>query len=92
MSRLPQPGADNGTWGDILNDFLLVEHNADGTLKNAVKTSGAQTVAGVKSFSSSPTAPAPSGASDLATKAYVDSTAGAGAVGELLKLLTPATV
>ncbi len=31
--RLPIPGQDDGTWGDILNDFLSVEHNADGTLK-----------------------------------------------------------
>lgn len=33
MSRLPQPGADKGTWGDILNDFLSQSHNADGTIK-----------------------------------------------------------
>ena len=33
MSRLPNPGADHGVWGDILNDFLLREHNNDGTLK-----------------------------------------------------------
>jgi len=33
MTRLPQPGSDSGTWGSILNDFLAVEHNADGTLK-----------------------------------------------------------
>jgi hypothetical protein len=33
MSRLPNPGADNGVWGDILNDFLLQEYNPDGTLK-----------------------------------------------------------
>lgn len=32
MSRLPTPGADDGTWGQVLNDFLSVEHNADGTL------------------------------------------------------------
>lgn len=35
MSRLPVPGADAGSWGDILNDFLTVELNADGTLKKA---------------------------------------------------------
>jgi len=34
MSRLPQPGSDNGTWGDILNDYLLQSHNADGTIKD----------------------------------------------------------
>jgi hypothetical protein len=33
MTRLPTPGSDNGTWGNVLNDFLSVEHNADGTLK-----------------------------------------------------------
>lgn len=35
MSRLPTPGADNGAWGGILNDFLAVEHNLDGTLKTS---------------------------------------------------------
>lgn len=34
MARLPQPGNDNGTWGDILNDFLSQAHNNDGTIKN----------------------------------------------------------
>ncbi|MGI8483558.1 MAG: SGNH/GDSL hydrolase family protein [Thermomicrobiales bacterium] len=33
MARLPQPGGDAGNWGEILNDFLAVEHNGDGTLK-----------------------------------------------------------
>jgi hypothetical protein len=33
MARLPIPGDDNGTWGTILNGFLDVEHNADGSLK-----------------------------------------------------------
>lgn len=33
MARLPQPGSDNGTWGTILNEYLQVEHNNDGTLK-----------------------------------------------------------
>lgn len=33
MARLPVPGQDNDTWGDILNDFLSVEHNVDGSLK-----------------------------------------------------------
>jgi hypothetical protein len=38
MTRLPVPGADNGTWGSVLNDFLNVEHNTDGTLK--IRTDG----------------------------------------------------
>ena len=37
-TRLPQPGSDNGTWGTILNDFLSIEHNTDGTLK--IRTDG----------------------------------------------------
>ena len=34
MTRLPIPGSDDGTWGDILNDYLSRAHRADGTLKN----------------------------------------------------------
>jgi hypothetical protein len=33
IQRLPVPGQDNGTWGDILNGFLEIEHNDDGSLK-----------------------------------------------------------
>lgn len=33
MARLPTPGFDNGAWGDILNEYLRVSHNEDGTLK-----------------------------------------------------------
>lgn len=33
MARLPIPGGDNNTWGDVLNEYLLVEHNSDGTQK-----------------------------------------------------------
>lgn len=33
MARLPQPGGDEGAWGDILNDFLSTSHNTDGSLK-----------------------------------------------------------
>lgn len=33
MPRLPQPGADSGNWGDILNDYLSASHASDGTLK-----------------------------------------------------------
>lgn len=34
MARLPQPGADNGTWGDILNEYLSQSHTPDGSIKN----------------------------------------------------------
>ena len=33
MSRLPTPGSDDDVWGDVLNDFLTVEHASDGSLK-----------------------------------------------------------
>lgn len=36
MPRLPTPGSDDGTWGNILNDFLQQSHNNDGTLKDGV--------------------------------------------------------
>lgn len=38
MARLPQPGSDQGTWGDILNDYLSQVHKTDGTLKDNVVT------------------------------------------------------
>jgi lysophospholipase L1-like esterase len=42
--RLPTPGQDNGTWGTILNDFLGVAHNTDGSLKpSAITAAGALT-------------------------------------------------
>jgi hypothetical protein len=31
--RLPVPGSDVGTWGQLLNDFLSQAHNPDGTLR-----------------------------------------------------------
>lgn len=47
MARLPVPGGDNNDWGSILNDFLEVAHNGDGTLKSsAVEASGGQGPAG----------------------------------------------
>ena len=45
MTRLPIPGSDVGSWGDILNDFLQVEHNNDGTLKKAGDISNALSTA-----------------------------------------------
>lgn len=38
MTRLPTPGGDDGTWGAILNDFLLKAHNADGEIKDSSVT------------------------------------------------------
>src|SRR5580658_7326501 len=44
-ARLPTPGSDDNTWGGILNDFLSVSHNADGTLQSgALSTAGGELV------------------------------------------------
>lgn len=40
MARLPVPGSDDGTWGDILNEYLSVEHNSDGTQKTVPLSKG----------------------------------------------------
>lgn len=34
VARLPQPGGDDGDWGTILNDFLLVAHDNSGAIKS----------------------------------------------------------
>lgn len=91
MSRLPNPGQDNGTWGNILNDFLSVEHNPDGTLKasgslaskadasSVVHLTGNESIGGTKTFVSSPIVPTPSLSNQAATKGYVDTSLAAGA-------------
>jgi hypothetical protein len=38
MARLPEPGADSGVWGDVLNDFLSTAHNPDGSLQDDIVT------------------------------------------------------
>lgn len=42
MARLPSPGSDSGTWGTILNEFLEVAHESDGTLKDGPAIAGAE--------------------------------------------------
>lgn len=91
MSRLPNPGSDDGTWGTILNEFLSVEHNVDGTLKVAgslgdkaddadtLHNTGNELVGGTKTFSASPVVPTPSLGSHAANKTYVDTALSAGA-------------
>ncbi len=44
--RLPTPGGDDGNWGTILNSYLQVSHNSDGTLLgSAVQNTGAEMTA-----------------------------------------------
>jgi len=40
VARLPIPGGDDGVWGDILNNYLSIEHNSDGTQKTLGITKG----------------------------------------------------
>lgn len=41
MARLPVPGSDDGTWGDVLNDFLQVSLDSGGSLKAGAVNSAA---------------------------------------------------
>lgn len=34
MTRLPQPGQDDGIWGDVLNEYLSVAHTPTGVIKS----------------------------------------------------------
>ncbi|MDB5179776.1 MAG: hypothetical protein JWN12_408 [Candidatus Saccharibacteria bacterium] len=36
MARLPTPGADKGTWGGVLNDYLSQSLKTDGSIKDGV--------------------------------------------------------
>jgi hypothetical protein len=47
MSRLPNVGGDDDAWGVILNDFLTVSHNTDGTLKTTILPQATTTTPGV---------------------------------------------
>jgi len=40
MARLPVPGGDEDVWGEVLNEFLVVSHNDDGTLKGVDNING----------------------------------------------------
>lgn len=43
MARLPVPGGDDGSWGNILNEYLSQSLNTDGTLKTgAISSAGAE--------------------------------------------------
>jgi hypothetical protein len=37
MARLPVPGSDEDSWGDLLNAFLRVSHREDGVLRGVVE-------------------------------------------------------
>lgn len=71
MVRLPKPGSDKGQWGKILNDYLSIEHNTDGTLKTSGSL-GSRAPLNSPTFTGSVTVPTPISATDAVTKQYVD--------------------
>lgn len=80
MSRLPRPGADEGAWGDILNEYLSQAHTADGTLKDNVITSNQLAPASVTSASVAAGSIAEANLSD-GVKAKLNAAGQAGATG-----------
>ena len=53
MARLPEPRSDKGRWGDLLNEYLRVAHNDDGTPKSTPSFDSSAFVAGVGPYTSS---------------------------------------
>ncbi len=81
MSRLPRPGGDKGSWGNVLNDFLSVAHNSDGSLKDAATIAGKYT---------KPADGIPKADLDAAVQTALDSNAGAAQKASNLSDLTNA--
>jgi hypothetical protein len=71
LARLPTPGGDEGEWGDVLNEYLSVEHNSDGTLKARGTLSLFAPLSGA-TFTGAVNVPAPINPTNAATKAYAD--------------------
>lgn len=74
MARLPIPGDDDGTWGDILNDYLDETHDPDGsqkanTIDNSAIQDGAVTNAKISSSADIDQSKISNLTSDLAAKA-----------------------
>lgn len=59
MVRLPTPGGDENTWGNVLNEYLSQAHNNDGSLKGATSTStgGIKLAGDLAGSADSPTVP-----------------------------------
>lgn len=57
-ARLPAPGEDSGTWGEILNEFLLVAHNPNGTAKLSSTLSDVATSGSYNDLADKPAIPA----------------------------------
>ena len=73
-----------GTWGTI-SGTLSNQTDLNNALNSKVGTSGNETIAGVKTFSSSPIVPAPTTNMQVATKKYVDDSVSGAGGGDMLK-------
>jgi hypothetical protein len=83
MARLPQPGGDEGTWGQVLNDFLAVSLDSDGTVKAGAiddattSSKGVIQLAGdLAGTASAPTVPGLASAEQTANKGVANGYAG----------------
>jgi hypothetical protein len=72
MTRLPVPGADTDHWGEVLNEFLEVSHNTDGTLKDQPAIDGSLQRAGGTMTGALTLTGDPVSALQAAPKQYVD--------------------
>lgn len=61
-----------GTGLSLVGTEFSLDSTTQSTLSGSVQTSGAQTIAGIKTFSSSPVVPTPTASTDAATKGYAD--------------------
>lgn len=84
VARLPTPGGDNGTWGDLLNEYLTVSHASDGTLLSIAQSKvtnlttdlAAKAPLASPTFTGTPAAPTATGGTNttqIATTAFVAS-------------------
>lgn len=78
MTRLPIPGSDGGSWGSILNEFLLVSHNNDGSIKAGATPPGAT---GVKGATGTQGATGPMGSGSTGATGVAGPTGAQGATG-----------
>lgn len=70
MARLPIPGGDTNEWGSVLNAYLQVSHNADGSIAaTAVQQAGAVTSINGKQPTSGSLSLATSDVSDIVPSA-----------------------
>jgi hypothetical protein len=87
MSRLPTPGADDNIWGNLLNDYLSVEHNTDGSLKKSSAITQAQADAAQALSTANTAQSAVAGKLDASQKGAVNGVASLDGNGKLAQFI-----